>query len=83
MDVLLSIYLSLKTTHGWFFFYLLKPAENTWMLFSSGLSKLKKTIHVLSINISKWKENKHPCVVFRFKKMERKNIHVFSAGLSK
>jgi hypothetical protein len=32
---------------------------------------MKKIIHMLSSGLNKWKE-KHPCVVFRLKEMERK-----------
>ena len=57
----------------------------------------RKNIHVLSSDLSKWKE-KYSCVVFRLKKMERKNLpmcyfqaqgngkknfHVLSSDLSK
>ena len=42
----------------------------------------KRYIYVLSSDLSKWKEKKHPCVDFRLKQME-KNIRVLSSGLSK
>ena len=35
-----------------------------------------ENIHVLSSDLGKWKEKKHPCVVFRLKQMEKKHPYV-------
>ena len=95
----LSIYLSLKRTHGCFFipfsevwrqhmdvysFYLLKPEDNTCMVFSLHLHKSEDNtwLFFFSFHLLKSEDNTRMFVFFPFIYVNRQHMDVFSIYLS-